>query len=404
MVRIQARWPGIPVVNRQVPYPPGGPGPAGVKVNPVCVLPGGSVPPGERFLAPSGVALGFGPGAGVPGSASAGVGDGQAPRRLRVRGGGGGQVAGQPRVDRARGRGAPRAGRRGRAGWPAGRSGGSGRRTRPGPARSRIRGPGTGRPGGPRRPRPGRCRGRRRGGSPGPGAGPGRPGRAARPSRPRSRPRWSCRAHQVIRWSAARTSAGGASRMARPALPESSAHRSTRAFLAPCSRRSFAFSGATRAAARLIRLRSRPGLSPAACPRTCCSASRASSGVQDRGLPGDDQHLGVPQPPGPEQRLRAGQLDFEVPGQAQHLIGGRPVLGQRPLDLGGRGVQVRLRHPGAALEHGRAGGRTAAEQLRHRRVLEEAGRRLGPVRGGDQPDDLIIGGLAQPAAVRSPSR
>ena len=48
MVRIQARWPGIPVVNRQVPYPPGGPGPAGVKVNPVCVLPGGRSAGGGR--------------------------------------------------------------------------------------------------------------------------------------------------------------------------------------------------------------------------------------------------------------------------------------------------------------------------------------------------------------------
>src|SRR2546429_334514 len=49
MGRIQARCPGIRVVNRQVPYPPGGPGPAWVKVNP-----GGSVPPDgwcSRFLA-----------------------------------------------------------------------------------------------------------------------------------------------------------------------------------------------------------------------------------------------------------------------------------------------------------------------------------------------------------------
>ncbi len=187
--------------------------------------------------------------------------------------------------------------------------------------------------------------------------------------------------------------------MARPALPESSAHRSTRAFLAPCSRRSFAFCGATRAAARLIRLRSRPGLSPAACPRTCCSASRASSGSRTAVSRAMMSDLGVPQPPGPEQRLRAGQLDFEVPGQAQHLIGRWPVLGQRPFDLGGRGVQVRLRHPGAALDHGRAGGRTAAEQLRDRRVLEETGRCLGAVGGGDQPDDLVIGGLAQPGAA-----
>ncbi|HEX5304408.1 MAG TPA: hypothetical protein VFW50_46185 [Streptosporangiaceae bacterium] len=41
MVKVQSRCPGIPVVNRQVPYPPGGPGPARVKVNP-----GGSGPRG----------------------------------------------------------------------------------------------------------------------------------------------------------------------------------------------------------------------------------------------------------------------------------------------------------------------------------------------------------------------
>src|SRR2546428_12029019 len=40
---------------------------------------------------------------------------------------------------------------------------------------------------------------------------------------------FSSRAQAVIRWSAARTSSGGSSRPIRAALPESSAHRSTRA-------------------------------------------------------------------------------------------------------------------------------------------------------------------------------
>jgi hypothetical protein len=52
IVMIQAGCPGTPVVNRQVPYPTAGLGPAGVKVNPVLVVPGGSVPPGGRRLRP----------------------------------------------------------------------------------------------------------------------------------------------------------------------------------------------------------------------------------------------------------------------------------------------------------------------------------------------------------------
>ena len=47
------------------------------------------------------VALGFGPGAAVPDGVPVLVGDGHAPGRRRVLRGGGGQVAGQPRVDRA---------------------------------------------------------------------------------------------------------------------------------------------------------------------------------------------------------------------------------------------------------------------------------------------------------------
>ena len=52
-------------------------------------------------------------------------------------------------------------------------------------------------------------------------------------------------AQAVIRWSAARTWSGGSSQPISAALPESSAHRSTRASLAAASRRSRALSGAT---------------------------------------------------------------------------------------------------------------------------------------------------------------
>ena len=52
-------------------------------------------------------------------------------------------------------------------------------------------------------------------------------------------------AQAVIRWSAASTSSGGSSQPISAALPESSAHRSTRASFAAASRRCRAFSGAT---------------------------------------------------------------------------------------------------------------------------------------------------------------
>ena len=95
------------------------------------------------------------------------------------------------------------------------------------------------------------------------------------PSSPASR---SSPAHQLICWSAARTSSGGSSQPIRAALPESSAHRSTRAFLAAVSRRSLAFSGATSITARAMAARSPPGVSRAARSRTFASAARASAG------------------------------------------------------------------------------------------------------------------------------
>ena len=79
----------------------------------------------------------------------------------------------------------------------------------------------------------------------------------------------------MIRWSAASTSSGGSSQPISAALPESSAHRSTRASFAAASRRSFAFSGAASITAWAMAARSPPGVSRAARSRTLSSAARA---------------------------------------------------------------------------------------------------------------------------------
>ncbi len=88
----------------------------------------------------------------------------------------------------------------------------------------------------------------------------------------------SCRAQEVIRWSAARTSAGGSSRPINAALPESSAHCCTRASRAAASRRFLALPGATSMTARAIAARSPPGVRRPARPSTIASAARASPG------------------------------------------------------------------------------------------------------------------------------
>ena len=117
--------------------------------------------------------LGFGPGAAVGDGVPLVVGDGQAPRGLRVRRGGGGQVAGQPRVDRAEA--AELAGPVRQAGQGGQRDG---QRDPPGE-------PGRGRPRWPRPPGEAPSGGD---GSLCPGAGPGRRGRGAGPCRPPAPP------------------------------------------------------------------------------------------------------------------------------------------------------------------------------------------------------------------------
>ena len=119
---------------------------------------------------------------------------------------------------------------------------------------------------------------------------------------------FSCRAHQEIRWSAARTSAGGSSRPASAAFPLSSAHRCTRASLAASSRRRRAFSGATSITARAIADRSPPGVSRPARPSTLLLRRPRLPRIEHRGGPGDDLRLGCRSVPARNAALVPGSL------------------------------------------------------------------------------------------------
>ena len=121
-------------------------------------------------------------------------------------------------------------------------------------------------------------------------------------------------------------------------------------------------------------------------------------GVQHHGRPGDDLDLGLAQHPGPERLLSAGQPYLQGVGQVQHRLRRVAGLGQRPADLIPGELPPALRHPRLALQRA-AGRRAAADELRHRGMLEEARGRLSPVQGADQPDNLIIGGATEPLLV-----
>ena len=108
--------------------------------------------------------------------------------------------------------------------------------------------------------------------------------------------------------------------------------------------------------------------------------------------------LDLAQHPGPERLLSAGQLYFQGLGQVQHRVRRVARLGQRPADLIPGELLPALRHPRLALQRA-AGRRAAADELRHRGMLEETRGRLGPVQGADQPDNLIIGGATEPLLV-----
>ena len=258
-------------------------------------------------------------------------------------------------------------------------------------------------------------------------------------------------AQAVIRWSAASTSSGGSSQPISAALPESSAHRSTRASFAAASRRSFAFFGATSITAAAMAARSPPGVSRAARSRTLSSAARASASSSSAvaramisalyrvivpsssaaAVPGSrvSQGLGqVDQVPGPAAglRQRVGQL---VCGEL-FVLGGGVAAGQLGDggELAGRGVgldpvprahhpdQLGLRHPGETAVLARCGvsgdrqGRAARQHVQRHpgaerrrgagRLAGEDPRRAGlaraPPPGGGRlhGEQLIGGGLA----------
>ena len=135
-------------------------------------------------------------------------------------------------------------------------------------------------------------------------------------------------------------------------MPESSAHRSTRAVFAAVSRRCLAFSGAASITARASAERSEPGVSRPARPRIFASTARASpsdrywvsrtissalprvmipSGqrVQRRAEPGGQvpRHGQQPVRRRPGLAQREGQL---VPGELVHHLGHLPGSGSNP--------------------------------------------------------------------------
>ena len=140
----RSRCPAMPVVNRQAPYPPGGPCSAGAGEGeswPVAAGLAGRVGSAGRvrsagrpgfswFRRAVALVLGCEPGAAVPDCVSLPVGYRQAPGGLGVGGGGAGQVAGEPRVDRAQARDLPGPVRETEQRSPAGPSGAAAPRTR----------------------------------------------------------------------------------------------------------------------------------------------------------------------------------------------------------------------------------------------------------------------------------
>ena len=214
--------------------------------------------------------------------------------------GGGGQVAGQPRVDRAQAR---------ELAGPAREAGQGGQRD------------GQGDPAGETRWAPRRaCRGRwpwRRGGSPCPGAGQGRPGRATRPCRPPARRpsvpgprRRSARPRPAPRPGAARGPPAPRFRSPRPTAPPGR--------ISPRSRRFLALSGAASITARAIAARSPPESAawPGPAPRPRRRGPRPHRAGRWRWRSAG---------PCPGSRCRraarpgAGQVGVQVPGRARQL-------------------------------------------------------------------------------------
>ena len=168
------------------------------------------------------------------------------------------------------------------------------------------------------------------------------------PSSPACR---SSRAQAVIRSSAASTSSGGSSRPISAALPESSAHRSTRANFAAVSRRSFAFSGATSITARAIAARSPPGVSRPARSRTSGLGGAGLGVIEQGGGAGDDLGLVPGDRPVVAARpwCRAGGFRGSGPGRSG--AGAAAGLPQRVRDL----VRGELRVLGGGVAAGQLG-------------------------------------------------
>ncbi len=172
---------------------------------------------------------------------------------------------------------------------------------------------------------------------------------------PSSPARLSSCAQAVIRWSAASTSSGGSSRPISAALPESSAHRSTRASL-------------TAALAPLPRLLrgdlhhragdrgAQPARGQPGGPVQHLLLGGAGLGVVEQGGgAGDDLGLVPGDGPVAQRRGGAGQLHRQVPGQVEQVPGRRAGLGQHVRHLiGGElsyrsGIRRPRGQPGAGL-------------------------------------------------------
>ena len=142
----------------------------------------------------------------------------------------------------------------------------------------------------------------------------------------------SC-AQAVIRWSAASTSSGGSSQPISAALPESSAHRSTRASFAAASRRSLAFSGATSITALGDRGAQPARGQPRGPVQDLVLGGAGLGRVEQGGGAGDDLGLVPGDRPVVQRRGGAGQPGFQGLGQVDQGIGAAAGLAQRVRDL-----------------------------------------------------------------------
>ena len=219
-----------------------------------------------------------------------------------------------------------------------------------------------------------------------------RKARARSSSMPPSSPALrSSPAHERIRWSHASTSSGGSSRPIRAALPESSAHRSTRAVRAAASRRCLALPGAASITARASADRSPPGVGRPARPRTAASTAAASPSDRYWVSRTISSALARVMSPAGQRAQRRAEPGGQVPRCGQQPAGLGPGLAQRVGQLGAARRHV-PRHPGP--EPGGAATGLAGERPRGPGLP----RSPPPRAGGVQREHLIGGGLPDPAS------